>query len=1198
MKDRSFCFYRFCRSQSLHSQYLFPIALAVPVLSPAIVGTSAANAQSITAAEDATGTVVTESQTGLETQFDITGGSFSADGINQFHSFDSFSVEAGQTANFVAEPSVQNVLARVNGGAPSVVNGQVQIEGIGQPDLFLMNPAGILIGPDAHLNLPGSLTVTTADAISFDQDRFYAVGDNTYTALSRSPTAFVFESDSPGSIVTEGNLSVTSNGALTLLGGTVANTGELSAPGGAVTLAAVPGESTVKITQSNHLLSLEVTPTPVSSTAARQTITPLELPSLLTAGDQHHADSLSINSDGSVTLSSRGPTPQHEFSVQAGSAVSTGQIMVTANSTQPSINSTTTDAAITDSTATDSTATDLMGGSISILGEEVALVDATLSASGRNGGGTINIGGAYKGSGLLPSASYSFVDGNTQISADATDFGNGGQVIVWADDTTQYLGDISATGGMYGGDGGFVEVSGKETLVFQGFVDTSATAGKMGSLLLDPENIFIVDSVPADNNDELLDARILADEGSGTFEISAAALEDLAADTAITLEATNDIIVQNLLGNTLTFPSGTGSITLRADADNSGAGDLLFMDINDSVTAPGRSLNFSGQYILVGNLSTVAPGGGGAVTLQSNTAVRARNIDTYATTQGDGGNVTIEANNNIVAEFIRTESPSQVGDISINSQTGSINIRNITTNSNGNVSITAPGNSVVQGLPLPDFINTLPATNTTEPPAEPATNLLTNEILEAQLALLGTLGSGVDVGAAASSATASDSGEAEQYGVQRKELSSDEASAALAELNGESHQVFSDYFERDLETTEMSLEDVQALLATMERSSGSRSAVVYVQVPAEPSLDEGSLAAPLTESSSNEITLLLFTAEDAPVQVALPNVQKENLLSTVNDLRSDLITSARRGSDYYLAPAQQLYDWLLAPIEADLASANIDTLVFAMDEGVRTLPIAALHDGESFLAEKYSLGMVPSLGMLDTHYAPLAKAQVLAMGISDFNQYEGLAPLPGVPLEVDAISQIWPGAEFLNEQFTRQSLVSEQQQRPYNIIHLATHAEFKPGSIDNSFVQLWDEKLLLSDLPQLGWQSPAVDLLVLSACNTALGSPEAEMGFAGLAIASGARSAMASLWSVDDIGTLALMNEFYAQLKDSPTKSAALQRAQLALLQGDIRTESGRLVGSETGRTFSLPTGIDVPMSKDFSHPYYWSSFTMIGSPW
>ncbi|MEL7226034.1 MAG: CHAT domain-containing protein, partial [Cyanobacteria bacterium J06576_12] len=121
---------------------------------------------------------------------------------------------------------------------------------------------------------------------------------------------------------------------------------------------------------------------------------------------------------------------------------------------------------------------------------------------------------------------------------------------------------------------------------------------------------------------------------------------------------------------------------------------------------------------------------------------------------------------------------------------------------------------------------------------------------------------------------------------------------------------------------------------------------------------------------------------------------------------------------------------------------------------------------------------------------------------------------------------------------------------------------------------------------------------VLSACNTALGSPEAEMGFAGLAIASGARSAMASLWSVSDVGTLALMNEFYAQLGNAPTKSSALQQAQRVLLQGDVRIDSGQLMGSELAGSLDLPSGLEPNFASDFSHPYYWSSFTMIGSPW
>ncbi|MEL7226975.1 MAG: CHAT domain-containing protein [Cyanobacteria bacterium J06576_12] len=217
------------------------------------------------------------------------------------------------------------------------------------------------------------------------------------------------------------------------------------------------------------------------------------------------------------------------------------------------------------------------------------------------------------------------------------------------------------------------------------------------------------------------------------------------------------------------------------------------------------------------------------------------------------------------------------------------------------------------------------------------------------------------------------------------------------------------------------------------------------------------------------------------------------------------------------------------------------------------------------------------------------------MGVSDFEQ---LSPLPAVPVEIELINDLWPGSAFLNEGFTRQTLIEERQQSPYRLIHLATHAEFKPGSPDNSYIQLWDEQLKLSELHRLGWQYPAVDLLVLSACSTAVGSPEAEMGFAGLAIAAGVRSAMASLWSVSDVGTLALMSEFYEQLQAQPTKSEALQVAQLAMINGDVHTVDGQLIGNAARSGVAIPSQLGTLGRTNFSHPYYWSGFTMIGSPW
>jgi CHAT domain-containing protein len=268
-----------------------------------------------------------------------------------------------------------------------------------------------------------------------------------------------------------------------------------------------------------------------------------------------------------------------------------------------------------------------------------------------------------------------------------------------------------------------------------------------------------------------------------------------------------------------------------------------------------------------------------------------------------------------------------------------------------------------------------------------------------------------------------------------------------------------------------------------------------------------------------------------------------------------------------------------------------------MDAGLRTIPMAALHDGKQFLVEKYSLGSIPSVSLTNSRYKALKDTRVLAMGASQFQQ---LDPLPAVPEELKAITQQF-GSEkyFLNEEFTLTNLKNQRQQQPIEIIHLATHADFQPGDATNSYIQLWDNQLKLDQLRQLGWnQPPQIELLVLSACRTAVGDAQVELGFAGLAVQAGVKSALASLWSVSDGGTLALMSEFYRQLNqpDVTIKAEALRRAQIAMLRGQLHVESGQLRG--TGVVGTIPLPPELPENQDFSHPYYWAAFTIIGSPW
>ena len=380
---------------------------------------------------------------------------------------------------------------------------------------------------------------------------------------------------------------------------------------------------------------------------------------------------------------------------------------------------------------------------------------------------------------------------------------------------------------------------------------------------------------------------------------------------------------------------------------------------------------------------------------------------------------------------------------------------------------------------------------------------------------------------------------------------------------------------QDMRQLGVSLSSVQDILKQVAVTPGKRSAIIYIV------------------SRPQQLELILLGPEGAPIRQSVPAANQESLYLTIAQFRTAITSPLKRGNKSYLPSSQQLYQWIIAPLENDLNKMGIDTILFSMDEQLRSLPVAALHDGNKFLVEKYSTSLIPSFRLTDLSYESLKNGRVLAMGASVFKE---LTPLPSVPLELKAISQQWQGQFFLNENFTEENLRAQRQKTPFEIVHLASHAEFVPGSPSNSFIALWNEKLQLSEIPSLNWNEPKVELLVLSACQTALGDREAELGFGGLAVQAGAKSAMASLWYVDDSATLGLMAEFYRQLQSSSTKSDALREAQLALLRGQVSFEDGKLRVKD--QDFVLPPALQGLESKDLIHPFYWSGFTLIGSPW
>jgi len=382
-----------------------------------------------------------------------------------------------------------------------------------------------------------------------------------------------------------------------------------------------------------------------------------------------------------------------------------------------------------------------------------------------------------------------------------------------------------------------------------------------------------------------------------------------------------------------------------------------------------------------------------------------------------------------------------------------------------------------------------------------------------------------------------------------------EVSADLSEkilgMEREQEKTYETYFNRELAEVSQSPAEIAVTLARMEQETGQRAAVLWVQ------------------PRSEFLHLVLITPGEAPIVRDLPEVSPATIRSAAQLFRREIMDPF---SKRHLTIGERRHQWLIEPFEAEfLESRGIDSLLVCLWAGMRGLPLGALYDGEQFLIEKYSVTTIPAFNLVDHDYTPPSQRRnILAMGASEFEEQ---APLPAVPLELENIlNSFQTERSFLNQEFTVANLEQQLRQAnqdyaPFNVVHLATHASFHPGTPDNSYIQFWDRRLRLNEMATLPWNRPPLDLLFLSACETAVGNNEAEMGFAGLALNAGVKSALASLWSVSDAGTLVLMSEFYQQLQNAPTKAEALRQAQLTLLENP-QTEN----------------------------PYYWAAFIPSGN--
>lgn len=344
--------------------------------------------------------------------------------------------------------------------------------------------------------------------------------------------------------------------------------------------------------------------------------------------------------------------------------------------------------------------------------------------------------------------------------------------------------------------------------------------------------------------------------------------------------------------------------------------------------------------------------------------------------------------------------------------------------------------------------------------------------------------------------------------------------------------------------------------------------------------EPGSADRPPSEATAILNTFILDN--QTAVILSLPNgerrfawikVPQSELVAQVDNFRRGVQSFRERVYD--TAPARQLYDWLIRPFEADLKQLGVTTLVFVQDGVFRSVPMAALHDGQQFLIEKYAVATTPSLSLTDDRPLERQNLRVLALGLTEAATVEGIGfpALKNVDKEIAGILSLIPASkELRNQDFTLDRLEQELRQTAYPVLHIATHGRFGIDPSDTFIVTGNQQALKFNQLEALirkvAKRTEPLDLLALTACETAAGDDRATLGLAGIAIQAGAKSALATLWSVNDASTTKLATDFYTQLRTvGLSRARALQLAQKALLK-----------------------------DSQYEHPYFWSPFILIGN--
>ncbi len=527
----------------------------------------------------------------------------------------SFNVATDELVRFEQPSASSSVLNRILDQNPSQIFGAIEANG----NVFLSNPNGLIFGSTATVNV-GSLFATGLD---MNSDDFM----NSIYQMSAADGEF------GGVVINQGILSAATGGSVTLVGGAVNNEGVIIADVGYVNLAS--GRKAVVDFNGDGSIRFQVDEAVLDN--------PVDLPASVNNSGEIQAEGGQVLMSGNAAKDVFTKVVNNDGVIRAGSIDDAGGTIRLVG----------TGGDVYNSGILDASSENGEGGNVDVLGDRIAITDnALIDASGATGGGNVRIGGDYQGANPeIQNSTHTYVGADAVIKADATEAGDGGRVIVWADDVTGYYGSISARGGDESGNGGFAEVSGKEILDFNGAVDLSAENGSFGTLLLDPSTLTIIDAAAGGDHDADLPDILSGAADIGGNTVSWGAIDALGAAANVVLEATGLITIADVTGaaggtttsnNLVQLDLTTGSLTITSTG-----GAIDFSDTNDVIRTEGGTITLQAQggNLTLGGLNTTGAVGdkGGTVNLlaANNLTQGAGIVSTNLNVTNTGGNTTL-----------------------------------------------------------------------------------------------------------------------------------------------------------------------------------------------------------------------------------------------------------------------------------------------------------------------------------------------------------------------------------------------------------------------------------------------------------------------------------------------------------------------------------------------------------------------------